>query len=232
MVIDGVAGTVRNKTDKAVRLSQAARWLVGRPSVSAKLVQKFLGHFIHAGLLSRDLLSLPRALYDFCSVHTTGCHKLWPFAARECFWISCLALDMSANLRLEWSPRVSVSDACLTGVAVSCSDLRPLSSVQHVGRVSEKWRFKAAAPSLRSRDHALAKGMDVFGDLDSVRRLKDADPFPSLEFNPEFIEVPGHLLVSSLYKSALSYPIRRSEKIGVLESRGKVSAAKHVAFRG
>eukprot|EP00974_Lingulodinium_polyedra_P107877 10442513-Lingulodinium_polyedra.AAC.1 len=131
-----------------------------------------LGHLVPFLLLRREMLALLCSLYRFVRQCYLTRHRLWASAAREARWISRLLPLAAADLRMEWSPVVTMSDASLSGIAVARSEWEPR-VVAQIGEVSEKARFKVAGPQEAPRAAALrwtdagVPHRDPFSDLET-----------------------------------------------------------------
>ena len=95
---------------------------------------------------------------------------------------------LAYQAKAQWADQVHVSDACLTGYGV-CTRVLPLSEVQAVGRLSEKWRYRAQ-DMVNARAHALRP--DVLSlDPESFQRLPDFGALHSSEGQQLLDEVPA-----------------------------------------
>ena len=64
-LIDGKRGIVSPIPERLQKVILCFKWLSRRPRVTTKSMQKLLGHAVHFMMLRRELLSIPRSLYDF-----------------------------------------------------------------------------------------------------------------------------------------------------------------------
>ena len=146
-------------------------FLSQRPKVVPRDVQRFTGHVMHLFLLRRPMMSIMRALYAFVEKTPGFGRRLPAEAARECKHIAALLPLCKANLRLPWSPTVTCSDACLSGIAV-CRAQCEVSDISQVGAVSERWRYTVKLPSAKPREPLR---LDPFSDPSTVRPMAPAD---------------------------------------------------------
>eukprot|EP00439_Symbiodinium_sp_Y106_P051618 s792_g6.t2 len=70
-LIDGKRGIVSPIPERLQKVILCFKWLSRRPRVTTKSMQKLLGHAVHFMMLRRELLSIPRSLYDF--IQRAGC---------------------------------------------------------------------------------------------------------------------------------------------------------------
>ena len=97
--VDVRRGIVSPTPDRLQRVVLCFQWLSRRPRVTARTVQKLLGHAVHFMLLRRELLSVMRGLYDFIHRVGSGRHRLRAGAAREARWLSHLMRICAADLK-------------------------------------------------------------------------------------------------------------------------------------
>ncbi|CAE7708857.1 AMY1.1 [Symbiodinium sp. CCMP2592] len=224
--IDGKRGLVTPIPERLHRVVVCFQWLSRRPRVSAKAVQKLLGHAVHFMMVRRELLSTMRGLYDFVQRVGEGKHRLWSNAAREARWISNLLRVCSTDLTRPWSERVSASDASLSGIAV-CLRSASLSQVSSIGKTRENWRFKGVSPESRPR-MVLQQPGDPFEDPSTVKPqgTYSLDPF---ELSENFYELPQSFMAPEEWHLAFSQHMQFDEHITLLEGRGIVAAIRHKA---
>ena len=219
-ILDGERGAIPLKRHK---LRLVLLWLSTRPKVSGKAIERVVGHAIHLFMLRRAFLSIFRAVYDFKMAHYKHPSRLWRSAAKECRWAAAMLLVCRSDLRMPWSSSATVSDACLSGTAVS---MLPSNSIatQQIGKCREMWRFKSRDPLCRARD-AVVK-LDPFSDLASVKPVAGVkeDPF---QINNEFEHVPQSFACSEGWINQFATRVRFPEHITLLEARGTLQAIRH-----
>ena len=172
--IDGSRWRVRPKKEKFEKLVGALRFLAGRPRVSGKLIEKVIGHTIHVLLLRRELLSIPRASYDFIRQCYTTRVRLWKSVAWECHTLARLLPLCVCELARPWADRISISDASLSGWAAGSLRVGQ-KHVGEIGRAPERNRYRCrnfVAPRVSAGvvpifEHEAAR-LDPFSDLSSV----------------------------------------------------------------
>ena len=222
--IDGVAGTVRPVADPLHTVQLAFKWLSRRPRVTGLAIQKLLGHAVHFMLLRRELLSIPRRLYDFVQYAGQSRRRLWAVAAVEARWIGELLSLSTADLRRVPSTQLTSSDASLSGIAV-CSKQESLSTVLALGSFKEGWRFKGRNPADRPRQRALGR-LDPFTDPESVKPIGAAHEDP-LELVVDFPEVDPLILKKEDWQLRFAQYMQHPEAITVLEGRAVVATLRH-----
>ena len=121
--VDGARWTVGGERRRVEIVRAAFFQLSRRPRIKGRAIEKLLGHAIHLLLPRRDLLALPRALYDFIHMHYDRPVRLWRSAAIECSHIATLLPIAFARLDRPLCHEAFMYDACLTGVAVAASPL-------------------------------------------------------------------------------------------------------------
>ena len=222
--IDGVAGTVRPVADRLRTVQMAFRWLSRRPRVTGHAIQKLLGHAVHFMLLRRELLSIPRRLYDFVQYAGHSRRRLWAVAAVEARWIGELLSLSTADLRRVPSTQLTSSDASLSGIAV-CSKQESITTVIELGSFKEGWRFKGRNPADRPRQRALSR-LDPFADPESVKPI-GAEHEDPLELVVDFPEVDPLLLKKEDWQLRFAQHMQFPEAITVLEGRAVVATLRH-----
>ena len=222
-IIDGARGEVRPIPLRLEKLRLALIWLSNRPRVSGRIVERIVGHCVHMFMLRRELLAVFRSMYDFKIANYARRTKLWASAAKEARWAAALLPLCFADLRKPWSATLTVSDACLSGTAVSALD-ESVENVRKIGQCREMWRFRAADPLTRAREAVL--GLDPFADLESVKPIKQAkvDPF---QLNLDFEHVPDDLACSPHWRNLFAARMTLKEHITILEGRATVQAVRH-----
>ncbi|CAE8645231.1 unnamed protein product, partial [Polarella glacialis] len=222
--INGSTGIVAPQPLKAERLVKGLVYISRRPTMSGKQLEHVMGHCIHHMLLKRELLSLFRAFYDFISQCYDTPVKVWPSVAKEARWAASLLRLCHSNLRRPWDLLVTASDASLTGIAVT-STLWDHQDVVAVGAMNERWRSRGKHPSDKPRQSALGL-LDPLLDVESV--IPGSDPhYDNYEINPDFKEIPEHLLLPADWKLRYSARMFDKEGIMILEGRGVEASLRH-----
>ncbi|CAE8681315.1 unnamed protein product [Polarella glacialis] len=222
--INGSTGIVAPQPLKAERLVKGLVYISRRPTMSGKQLEHVMGHCIHHMLLKRELLSLFRAFYDFISQCYDTPVKVWPSVAKEARWAASLLRLCHSNLRRPWDLLVTASDASLTGIAVT-STLWDHQDVVAVGAMNERWRYRGKHPSDKPRQSALGL-LDPLLDVESV--IPGSDPhYDNYEINPDFKEIPEHLLLPADWKLRYSARMFDKEGIMILEGRGVEASLRH-----
>lgn len=101
--IDGRRWEVRPKRERAQRLIATLHHLAARPKVSGREIEVVLGHLVHALPLPRELLCIPRAMYDFVRASYSTRARVWRSVARECDMLAWLMPLCVARLSRRWS---------------------------------------------------------------------------------------------------------------------------------
>lgn len=221
--IDGESGTVRPAPDRLHMVQMACKWLSRRPRVTGLSIQKLLGHAVHFMLLRRELLSIPRRLYDFVQYAGNRKCRLWATAAIEARWIGELLTLSVADLRRVPSTLLTSLDASLSGIAV-CSKQEDLDIVTSLGSFKEGWRFKGRNPADRPRQQALGQ-LDPFSDVRAAKPVgvEREDPF---ELWVDFPEVDPSIMDKSKWQLKFSQRMLFPEAITVLEGRAVVATLR------
>ena len=222
-IIDGERGQVQPIPARRGKVRLALLWLAGRPRVSGRSIERVIGHCIHLFMLRRELLSIFRSVYDFRTAHYKAPYRLSRSAADECKNAAALLLVCHCDHRLEWCPDITVSDASLSGTAVSSLDCSA-DMVRKIGKCREMWRFKSKDPLNRARDMAMS--LDPFADMSTVRDMtgEELDPF---QLNLLFEHVPAEVACSPEWRHQFACRMRMKERITVLEGRGSIQAIRH-----
>ena len=222
-VIDGKAAEIQPIAKRRVKVRPTLPWLATRPNVSGRAMERIIGHCIHLFMFRRELLSVFRSVYDFRTAHYKNPDKLWSSAAEECRQAAALLLVCSADLRKQWCPTATVSDASLTGTAVAAVESE-VETVSKIGRCRENWRFKSADPLSRARDCAMK--LDPFEDLETVMPMSPVieDPY---QLNLRFEHVPQSFACNPHWVTQFACRMRLQEHITLLEGRGVVQDIRH-----
>ena len=155
-----MSGRVTPIPEKLGKIVDALRWPSKGPTISAKFVEKVIGHCIHFMMLRRELLAIFRSLYQF--VHDNYWHRrrLWPWARSEANWAAVC-----------WQSRLLILDILGTArflhrmlhflVSVFASLIFHM-----MGNFKEAWRYKTKAPiaprkATVSHD-GITQGLDSF----------------------------------------------------------------------
>ena len=221
--VNGDLGIVRPIARKRERLRLVLLWLSTRPRISGASVERVIGHCIHMFMVRREFLSIFRAMYDFKKAHYRHPYRLWRSAAQECKWAAAMLLVSFSDMRRPWSTEATVSDACLSGTAVS-SLSSSREEVRQIGQCREMWRFKARDPLHRARDSVFA--LDPFKDLASVKPVHE-DQTDRFQLNLDFQHVPEKFACSSEWRTQFSSRMHFPEHITILESRATIQAMRH-----
>ena len=103
------------RPDRARRSQSAFRWLARGPVVTGKQVERLLGHFTAEASFSREVFSIPRALYTFVQSSYDTPTALWDSCCYECHLVSSLVPLCFSNIRRPWHTTVKALDASPTG---------------------------------------------------------------------------------------------------------------------
>ncbi|CAK0828904.1 unnamed protein product [Prorocentrum cordatum] len=159
--INGRLGFIRPRPERAWRIRLALDGLLESRRVSARDIEKVVGHCTFLALLSRTSLSIFQSVYTFIARHRDhGTVPLWDSVRWELEAFRNVIPLIRCDFGAPWSSKVMASDASFWGYGVVSRDLPP-DTVQQLGRVSERWRFSGKA-QVRSREGVL--GPD--GELD------------------------------------------------------------------
>ncbi|CAK0795370.1 unnamed protein product, partial [Prorocentrum cordatum] len=141
-------GTCRSTVERLVR------------QVSARDIEKVVGHCTFLALLSRTSLSIFRSVYTFIARHRDhGTAPLWESVRWELEAFRNVIPLIRRDFGAPWSSKVMASDASFWGYGVVSRDLPP-DIVQQLGRVSERWRFSGKA-QVRSREGVLGPDWEL-----------------------------------------------------------------------
>ena len=154
-VVDGSRWMVSGEPQRISKVRAAFFQLSRRPRVQGRAVEKLLGHAIHVLLPRRDLLSLPRSIYDFIHQHYDLPGRLWRSAARECYHIALLLPLAFAKLDRGLCCETFMYDACLTGVAVAASPNPKDVDIRSIVDTPERHRYVCSS-DLNPREAALS----------------------------------------------------------------------------
>lgn len=225
--LDGKLGQVRASNKRVWNLIYAFEF-ISMHIVTPRMVQQLLGHAMVVCVLNRSGMSVFRSLYDF--VQQNGAPRrlnnkeIW-----ECeVFIGILPLLFS-DLRREWSPTITCTDASPQGYGVCERDL-PVHQVRNLGRWQERWRFRRLPPDQwRPRErwgsrNPLSDPLTVCGGLEQ---------YDDLEFygdNLNFPEVSQDVLDPKQWATAkMGRWQNTSEHITLKEGRALVIAVRRLS---
>ena len=162
--IDGVKVQVRCSSMRMWRLILSFRYIT-TIKVSAKMMQRLLGHAMTICVLHRAGMSVFRYLYDFVE-NCTEPRMLSAVERNECLVFSGIIPLLFADLRKPWSLTLTASDASPEGYGI-CETIVSPEEGASLGDWWERWRFKRLEPEQWApRRRALRP--DVFADVSTV----------------------------------------------------------------
>ena len=223
-VIDGHAEIVKPKPHKLRFILETCRFLFSGFRINVRESQRFLGHLVLVFLLNRPLLSIMRSLYDFVQWVGDRRAHLWKSCLKEIGWIMVLLPFARCQLDLPWSTQLTISDACVTGVALCSLDVN-VGDARSIGEIAERSRFKCSPPSWNARTRALSQ-LDPF----HRRRHRGACNSTTNSFayllDEGFTEVLTRLSCHPDWSSRFNMRVTHASKIVCLEGKGVFLAAR------
>lgn len=138
--IDGVNKCVRPSSRRAWKCIKSIDWIVARPSVKRKDLERVLGHLTFLFLICREGLSIFSAVYRQLHSGTDSMISLWPSVVRELKMFRGVIPLLCRSLAIPWSPVVHACDASSWGFGVlsACGDVDEIAAA---GRQSDRWFF-------------------------------------------------------------------------------------------
>lgn len=118
LAIDGLSGEVSPGTKEGWKIRMTADWLLRRPRVSGRMLEKFMGHVTFQMLGFRPLVSLFRNVYTFIRAQYDKATRLWRSCLKEIEWVRSLIWFARSNMRRKWHPEVLMHDSSLAGYGV------------------------------------------------------------------------------------------------------------------
>ena len=176
-------------------------------------------------LLRRGLMGIMRHVYVFIENSYDRRQRLWPSVVRELELFRNLMPLATGNMRSGWASDIFTTDACPTGYAV-CRSKACCSLVAQIGREDERWRYYRGGPERRAPRSAALDTSLVFEDPLTVK--PDYVNECELLENPEFREVPTHILEPEQWHQLWNSRFNGKEPIHVLECRSVLAAVKHI----
>ena len=191
--------------------------------IIGKEIESIVGHYTSCTLVRRPGRALPHACYSFIRSAGSLPTDPWPSVLGELRWMVAVLPLLISETWLPWPGQVYASGASPNGYGVCVKRVEPRLAA-HIGRVAEKWRFRAE-DSVQARAHAM--GVDVLM-LDPVDMARLPDPGPLLNENGEQLleEVPLGL-VAGEWQTVLMGQWQREENILRTEGRACLMAARH-----
>ncbi|CAK0851102.1 unnamed protein product, partial [Prorocentrum cordatum] len=132
-----------------------------RARVTGQELERLIGHLVSLLMLRRGDLAMLHASYEFARASYTKRQPLWKSVRRELAWVKSLLPCLRAGTTLPWSDVVTCFDASPWGYGIVEAEW-DLDSVQRVGRVSERTRFRGllaaeGAPRERALEQDIAR---------------------------------------------------------------------------
>ena len=226
----------------AVRITPERYWklrraieaiiILRRKKVSGRILEVVLGHITFCCLCNRQLLCIFAAIYKYIRRQYFIPERLWPSVRRELEVFRGLMIYLQTDWWKPWNNLVSSSDSSLEGYGVSVSYWDP-EVVASCGRRLERARFRRPATTA-ARDHALTSAgfvKDEVTDLWKKKLMSDEDLLKESgwEANPDFEEIPSHLLAKSKWEPKLWGKWSFEGQILELEGRALVKSLRRVA---
>lgn len=226
-VIDGDIGEVRCSSKRVWSLIFAFTYITTHVA-SRELVQRLLGHAMVACVINRGGMGIFRRLYDY--VHSSSPpRRLSPLEVRECHIFIGLLPLMTADLRRQWCPTVTCSDASPQGWGITERDVGEKVTAA-IGAWQERWRFKRLGPeNWKPRERAL--GRDPFSDPLTVVGTSACDDIEDIyEQDPLFPEVPRSLMSPSSWHTVSMGKWKHTEEhITLKEARSLLIAVRRLS---
>ncbi len=110
-LIDGARGEFRATPERSWRVALGLYFLVKRPVLTGRQLERMLGHVTFLFLAKRELLAVFGAAYASVQRNYHRRTKLWRSVARECLTAAVLMPLAKADLRSQWDSKVFMTDA-------------------------------------------------------------------------------------------------------------------------
>jgi len=138
--LDGAARTLRHTMHRTWRLHLGLQEALRLHTCNGRMLQRLVGHIVHAFELLRPGLSILRSVYAFIERHLHDRVELWPSVRDELEACSWLVFVAEVRLGAPWSPVALCSDASELGYALK---VRKVTGQQcrEAARFRERWRF-------------------------------------------------------------------------------------------
>lgn len=141
LLVDGERGDVRVGDRRFWRLAEAMRYVLRRPYMTGREVERLLGHWTHALMPRREMLSIFGTAYSFVGRSYERRQRLRASARREFRWALALLPLAFADLRMEYGDRIWAVDAPLW-VLVLTERGHPVTEADELARQRERCRFR------------------------------------------------------------------------------------------
>ncbi len=167
------------------------------------------------------MLSILHHSYKFVEADHNYPVKLWPAMVSELRMLRALLPFAHANLRSPISTRVTICDACLSGLGVG-ETTWSIDDVYAVYGHDERWRFKEPLADETHRDRALREHSEQlaalaranpFSDPLSVVAPVSAKTKRELEENLDFPNIEAKLLQQSDWRNLWASPLVFKEPV-------------------
>ena len=225
--VDGVTGVVRPTRQRIWNVIYAFKYLVAHV-VSRELVQRLLGHAMVICTINRCGMSVFRKMYDF--VHSLSEPRLLNKSElKEVRMFIGLVPLLSGDMRKQWSPQVTATDASPEGFGIVVRDL-DVTSVKQIGQWQERWRFKRL-PVEEWCPRRRALGQNVFSDVSTAGFVSDVvQQSEQYISNNDFPEVPHNILQPDEWSTVCMGKWKHiDEAITIKEGRALVLALRRLA---
>lgn len=197
-VVDGKQGLIRASHKRMWQLIFAFE-AAADSVVSAKTIQRLLGHAMCVCVLNRFGMSVFRKLYDFVAEDGPP-RKLSCSERDECLAFAGIVPLLVADIRRPYSDTISCTDASPFGFGI-CESKSTASTSRSHGRWVERWRFKRL-PADQWKPRERSGGWDILSDVRTVvGGLEEHDELDEYIPNDQFPEVPDELMEPSLWRT-------------------------------
>ncbi|CAK0883302.1 unnamed protein product [Prorocentrum cordatum] len=197
LVIDSTSGTISVTPKRLWRDRLACLHALGLGRLTGKELQLLVAHFTWAGLMRRELLSLPHACYRFIEEAGESRWKLWNSARAELRMMCSLIVFASTDTRRPCSPVITATDAStgedgadFGGFGVVQREVS-VAEASRACRIAEGWRF-LVEDAVAARRHALeAYGVAVTASALDGEKIDDTNSEEGLPIGGRiFEEIP------------------------------------------
>ena len=220
---DGPRGQIRVSRKRVWRLRLGIEFALRLKKITGKEIESIVGHYTWCTLVRCPGLAVPHACYSFLRSAGSVPTGPWPSVLCELRWMVAVLPLLISETWLPWSGQLYASDAAPSGYGVCVKRVEPRLAA-HIGRVVEKWRFRAE-DSVQARAHTMGVDVLVLNPVD-MTRLPDQGPLLNENGEQLLEEVPLGLMAGG-WQTVLMVQWQREENTLRTEGRACLMAARH-----
>lgn len=212
---------------RAWKVRFAIRELLRRGRCTSHMMEKLIGHCSFLALGRRECFSVFGNVYAFIQKYKSCSFEvsIWKSVRKELHIFDGILPLIHRDLTAEWSNNIYAVDASEHGMGATIASC-PLSMVQQLGRVNERWRFKGG----HGGNHREQVLNEQFNEVGWSQHNFESDMKPDetfVEHDRKFHNVPFGA-VDRDWKTVGMKFWKKRETLPVYEARSSLYAVKHI----